>query len=84
MPANDPGSGGDPDSNKSLIPEMRNLHPGPTVGPVRTHLAATMMTNLATCSAPQGPFNLSKGSPSPERSPIATAGHENQNHTSEL
>ena len=69
---------------RSLIPEMRTLHPGLTVGPVQTRPAAMTMTNSVTCSVPEGPFNLSKGSPSPEHSPIAAAGHENQKHTSEL
>ena len=63
----------------SLIPEMRTLHPGP----FRTHPAAMTMTNSVTCSVLGGPFNLSKGNQSPEHSPIAAAGHENQNHTSE-
>ena len=72
-----------PTLTRSLIPEMRTLHPGLTMGPVLTHPAVMMMTNSATCSVPEGPFNLSKGSLSPRHSPIATVGHENQNHTSE-
>ena len=72
-----------PTLTRSLIPEMRTLHLGPMVGPVWPRPTVTMMTNLVTCSVPEGPFNLSKGSPSPKHSPIAAAGHKNQNHTSE-
>ena len=83
-PANNPGFSGHPDSNPEYDSGNEESPPGSDSGPVRTRPAVTMMMNSATCSALEGPFNLSKGSPSPEHSPIAAAGHENQNHTSEL
>ena len=84
MPANDPGSGGHPDCNQESDSGNEESPSGSDSGSNSDSPGSNDNDEFSDMFSPGGPFNPSKGSPSHEHSPIAAAGHGNQNHTSKL